>query len=477
MASFASPLNRSESQHVPESGGTNRFSFGVMTSLFFVWGFMTVFNDILIPKFKEAFELSYFQAMLVQFAFFGAYFIGSLLYFATSVLSGDPIARIGYKNGVVVGLLISASGSALFYPAAVGESYPLFLLGLFVIGMGFAVLQIAANPYITILGPEETASSRLNLAQAFNSLGTTLGPLVGGWLIFRLFHIEGSHGAEAVKVPYLVFSGIFLVLAGLFFFIRLPKIGGEKVARGAGALRYPHLVLGILAIFMYVGGEVSIGSAIVNFLGQKDVAGLSATEASKFLSFYWGGLMIGRFMGAVSLGDLNTRSKNLLMSVIPLVALAIIILTQGLATAADYCPFLALCWIGFRFAGRKADRTLALFATVVVFLIALAMLFGGRTAMWCVLGIGLFTSIGWSNTFSLAIEGIGDFKSQGSSLLVMAILGGALLPPLQGALADHLGLRLSFVVPMIAYGYLVFYGLWGCRVGKGSRETVPPQKT
>ncbi|MEI7962863.1 MAG: MFS transporter, partial [Verrucomicrobiota bacterium] len=164
-----------------------------MTSLFFVWGFMTVFNDILIPKFKEAFELSYFQAMLVQFSFFGAYFIGSLLYFVISVLSGDPIARIGYKNGIVTGLLISACGSALFYPAATAASYPLFLAGLFVIGIGFAILQIAANPYVTILGPESTASSRLNLAQAFNSLGTTLGPLIGGWLIFPFFHIEGSH--------------------------------------------------------------------------------------------------------------------------------------------------------------------------------------------------------------------------------------------------------------------------------------------
>ena len=444
-----------------------------MTSLFFVWGFMTVFNDILIPKFKEAFDLNYFQAMLVQFAFFGAYFIGSLIYFVTSVLSGDPIARIGYKNGVVIGLLISACGSGLFYPAATTASYPLFLTGLFVIGIGFAILQIAANPYVTILGPEETASSRLNLAQAFNSLGTTLGPLLGGWLIFRFFHIEGSHGAESVKIPYLVFSAIFFLLAGFFLFIRLPSIGEEKVERGAGALRHPHLVLGIIAIFMYVGGEVSIGSAIVNFLGQHDVAGLAAAEAAKFLSFYWGGLMIGRFMAAISLCDLPKVRKNLLMALVPIIALGVITFSTGIHTAISYAPYLLLCWIGFQLGGWKTDSTLALFASIVVILIALAMLLGGHVAMWCILGIGLFTSVGWSNTFSLAIDGLGNFKSQGSSLLVMAILGGALLPPLQGLLADHVGIRLSFLVPMVAYGYLVFYGLLGCRIGKANVKNTP----
>lgn len=465
------------SQPLPSSdqgGNSGRFTFSIMTSLFFVWGFMAVFNDILIPKFKEAFALNYFQAMLVQFSFFGAYFIGSLLYFVTSVLSGDPIARFGYKNGIVVGLIISAFGSGLFYPAAVMASYPLFLGGLFLIGIGFSVLQITANPYVTILGPEETASSRLNLAQAFNSLGTTLGPLIGGWLIFHFFHVEGSHGAEAVKIPYLVFTGIFLLLALIFFFIKLPSISGEKVEHGAGALKYPHLVLGIVAIFMYVGGEVSIGSAIVNFLGHHDVAGLAPAEAAKFLSFYWGGLMIGRFMGAVSLGDMIPRRKTLLMCLIPLIALALIAFITGVSTAITYSPLLAICWIGFQLGGWKPDRTLALFSAIIVFLIISAITLGGHVAMWCILGIGLFTSIGWSNTFSLAIDGLGDFKSQGSSLLVMAVLGGALLPPLQGALADRIGLRLSFVVPMIAYSYLVFYGLVGCKLGKKSLSAASP---
>src|SRR5436309_679590 len=206
------------------SGQTYRGPFAIMTTLFFMWGFMTVFNDILIPRFKEAFKLDYFHAMLVQLAFFGAYFVGSLLYFLISARAGDPIAKIGYKNGVVIGLLISAAGSALFWPAASATSYVMFLSALFIVGLGFAMLQIAANPYVTILGPERTASSRLNLAQGFNSIGTTIGPLIGGYLIFLYFAKTGAHGAESVKVPYMAFCIIFTVLAAIFFFVHLPDI-------------------------------------------------------------------------------------------------------------------------------------------------------------------------------------------------------------------------------------------------------------
>src|SRR5436853_6366462 len=288
---------------------TYRGPFAIMTVLFFMWGFMTVFNDILIPRFKEAFTLDYFHAMLVQFAFFGAYFIGSLLYFAISVVIGDPIARIGYKNGVVIGLLISALGSALFFPAATFLSYPLFLLALFVVGLGFAMLQIAANPYVTILGPERTASSRLNLAQAFNSLGTTLGPLVGGYLIFQYFVRTGAHGAESVKMPYLAFFTVFVLLAVIFFFVRLPDVGEGKIEPGFAALKFPHVDLGMLAIFMYVGGEVAVGSSIINFLGHPAVAGLSQLQGSGYVSLFLFGMFIGRFMGQVALSDLAPRTK------------------------------------------------------------------------------------------------------------------------------------------------------------------------
>src|SRR5215469_15999036 len=376
------------------NGQTYRGPFAIMTTLFFMWGFMTVFNDILIPRFKEAFTLNYTEAMLVQFAFFGAYFVGSLLYFIISATAGDPIAKIGYKNGVVIGLLISATGSALFWPAANLSSYPLFLVALFIVGIGFAMLQIAANPYVTILGPEKTASSRLNLAQGFNSIGTTIGPLIGGFLIFQYFAHSGESGAASVKVPYLAFCIIFLVLAGIFFFIHLPHVGEGRVEPGAGALKYPHVVLGVIAIFMYVGGEVSVGSAIINFLHQPSVANLPEVEASKYVAIYWGGLMIGRFMGAVELSEMKKARKQLLLIVIPLLAYLVLWVAKSAPLDAIqggskapvfslwrdqfvqnwevfrvYLPFVGLCWLLFQFGKGMAGRTLAIFSLTVVTLL------------------------------------------------------------------------------------------------------------
>jgi FHS family L-fucose permease-like MFS transporter len=485
MANLTGSVKQSATLSQTGNGRTYRGPFAIMTTLFFMWGFMTVFNDILIPRFKEAFTLDYFHAMLVQFAFFGAYFIGSLLYFMISAATGDPIARIGYKNGVVIGLLISATGSALFWPAATMISYPLFLAGLFIVGLGFAMLQIAANPYVTILGPERTASSRLNLAQAFNSVGTTIGPLIGGYLIFQYFAKTGAHGAESVKVPYLAFCIIFLILAAIFFFVRLPHVGEGKIEPGAGALKHPHVVLGVIAIFMYVGGEVSVGSAIINFLGQKNVAGLGPVEASKYVALFWGGMLIGRFMGAVELSEMKPKNKQLFLAAIPMAAFAILGFWRGWDIVQNYLPLLALCWLLFQFGKANAGRTLTIFSATIVVLLALAIVAGGKIAIWCVVGIGLFTSIGWPNIFSLALDRMGVLKSQVSSLLVMAVLGGAILPPIQGKIADLIGeahkqagggglawlgdrsgLQIGFIVPLIAYAYVGFYGLAGHRIGR-----------
>ena len=440
---------------------TYRGPFAMMTVLFFMWGFMTVFNDILIPRFKDAFTLDYFHAMLVQFAFFGAYFIGSLLYFAISAIVGDPIARVGYKNGVVIGLMISAAGSALFWPAATFLSYPLFLIALFIVGLGFAMLQIAANPYVTILGPERTASSRLNLAQAFNSLGTTLGPLVGGYLIFQYFARTGAHGAESVKAPYLAFFLVFIVLAAIFFFVRLPDVSEGKVEPGFAALKFPHVDLGIVAIFMYVGGEVAVGSSIINFLGQPAVAGLTQLQASAYVSLFWFGMLLGRFMGAVELSELAPRTKRLILAAIPIAGGVILAALRGWQTTRFYLPLLFLCWLLFQAGKGAAGRTLMIFSLTVVALLTVAIIAGGKLAMWCIIGVGLFTSIGWSNTFSLAIEGTGIYKSQASSLLVMAVLGGAILPPAQGRIADSWNLQISYLIPLFAYAYVAFYGWKG----------------
>ena len=441
--------------------------FILMTLLFFIWGFMTVWNDLLIPQFKQAFSLSYFQAMLVQFAFFGAYAVGAGIYYGISMSVGDPIARIGYRKGVILGLVISAIGSALFLPSALMVSYPLFLTSLFIVGLGFALLQIAANPYVTILGPERTASSRLNLAQAFNSFGTTIGPIIGGWLIYEVFNDPGIHGADAVKVPYLILAALFLLLAILFMFIRLPEFTtGEVPVSGAGALRHPHTVLGMVAIFMYVGGEVSVGSAIINFLGDPALGALDESTASRYLSFYWGGLMIGRFMGALTLGNLPAKWRFGMVVGVPVVAVLVIAAVAGISAATHYGPLLLVLLVAFIIGGATPQRMLALFASIIITLLVIGMTTSGAVAMWSVLGIGLFCSVMWSNIFSLAIEGLGNLKSQASSLLVMAILGGAILPPLQGAMADRWGIQVSFVIPMVAFAYVAFYGAWGWRAGR-----------
>ena len=456
-----------------------------MTVLFFMWGFMTVWNDVLIPRFKEAFTLNYFQAMLVQFAFFGAYAIGSLIYYIVSMVSGDPINRIGYKNGVIIGLLVAATGSALFYPAAVLTSYPFFLVALFIVGLGFAMLQIAANPYVTILGPERTASSRLNLSQAFNSFGTTIGPIIGGWLIFTFFTTKDASPAESVKIPYLCFAGVFLLLAVFFKFARLPAFTNTgQIGGGLGALKVPHTTLGMLAIFMYVGGEVTVGSAIINFLGTPKLGSLAHEPASRYLAFYWGGLMIGRFMGAFALSDMRRWLKHALVVLVPLAAFGFLLSLPGIAgalhlswapEAAEVCSLsnvlhygmpLALLIVAFFLGESSPNRMLAMFSAVIIAMLVTGMLSAGETARWAILGVGLFCSVMWSNIFSLAIEGLGALKSQGSSLLVMSVLGGALLPPLQGAIADHFGIQSSFIVPVFAFAYVAFYGLYGYRAGR-----------
>ncbi|HXP63500.1 MAG TPA: sugar MFS transporter [Dongiaceae bacterium] len=468
----------------PASGPTYRGPFAIMTVLFFMWGFMSVWNDILIPRFKEAFGLNYFQAMLVQLAFFGAYSMGGLIYFLASMVSGDPINRVGYKRGVVTGLLIAAAGSALLYPAAGMASYPFILSALFIIGLGLALLQIAANPYVTILGPERTASSRLNLSQAFNSFGTTIGPLIGGWLIFTVFIRPGAHGADSVKIPYLGFAAAYVLLAIFFTFAHVPAFTNpHSIPRGFGALKHPHTVLGMIAIFMYVGGEISTGSILVNFLGSERLGRIPKEIASGYLAFYWGGLMIGRFMGAFALSDLRRPLKHALVVAVPVAAflaiLALPALGRGLhlgweraellcslSNALRYGLFLAVLLGAFFLGESSPHRMLALFSGVILALLLTGIVSAGETAKWAILGVGLFCSVMWSNIFSLAIEGLGPLKSQASSLLVVAILGGAILPPTQGRVADLWGVQVSFVVPMLAFTYIAFYGLYGYRAGR-----------
>ncbi|SEN45002.1 MFS transporter, FHS family, L-fucose permease [bacterium A37T11] len=442
-------------------------SLATLTSLFFMWGFITCMNDILIPHLKALFQLNYLQSMLVQFAFFGAYFIGSLIYFLISYYKGDPINKIGYKGGIIAGLLVSAVGCFLFYPAEIMAQYPMFLAALFILGLGFTLLQISANPYVAILGSPETASSRLNLAQAFNSLGTTIAPILGGYLIFEIFAKGGEITPEATKIPYLIFSGLFILLAIFIKQVKLPSFQAEEVDKGGlGALGFPQLKLGVLGIFFYVGAEVGIGSLIISFLGQKEIMGLSESVAKNFLALYWGGSMIGRFLGSISLNANIQGAKKVLYMVGAALAVAFIIFGIVDLTFAQFSVFFIFIFInliGFAIGKSAPARTLMIFALVNIALIALTIAGSGEYAMWTILAIGLFNSIMWSNIFTLSITGLGKYTSQGSSLLVMGILGGALLPLLQGGLADVVGIRYSFIIPACCYLYIVFFGAFCAR--------------
>lgn len=391
----------------------NKFALISLTSLFFMWGFITCLNDILIPYLKGAFELSYTQAMLVQFCFFGAYFIVSLP-------AGALVGKIGYKKGIVTGLTIASVGSLLFYPAAELGVYAVFLVALFVLASGITILQVSANPYVSVLGPAKTASSRLTMTQAFNSLGTTVAPFFGAWLLFSGSELSGSEplaqtNSLAVQTPYLLIAMALMALAFIFSMLKLPDLGKSEqtqVSLGA-AWQFRHLRLGALGIFLYVGAEVAIGSFLVNFLHEPTIAGMSESQASRVIAYYWGGAMVGRFIGALVM--------------------------QRIA----------------------AGKVLAFNSVAVMILLALAIALDGSIAMWSILAVGLFNSIMFPTIFSLAINQLGDATSRAAGVLCLAIVGGAIIPLIQGVLADAIGVQLAFILPVFCYAYIAYYGLRG----------------
>ncbi|HEV3030050.1 MAG TPA: sugar MFS transporter [Polyangia bacterium] len=402
----------------------------VLTTLFFMWGFLTCLNDIIIPHLKGVFELNYAQAMMIQFAFFTAYFVVSLP-------SGAIVKKVGYKTGIIIGLLVAACGCLLFYPAAGARSYAMFLGALFVLASGITLLQVAANPFVAVLGKPETASSRLTLTQAFNSLGTTIAPAIGSFLILstavksKLELAAMSPGAaeayrlaeaSSVQRPYLGLAAALVLLAVAIAAFRLPKIEGGAVEGTMGASddaahksawSYRHLVLGAVAIFVYVGGEVAIGSFLVNYFKEPAIGGLAEAAGAKLVSLYWGGAMVGRFIGTVTLRM------------------------------------------------YKPGKVLALHAVGSCALIALTMLTSGSLAMYAVLAVGLFNSIMFPTIFTLAIDRLGKHTGQGSGILCMAIVGGALIPVLQGAVADAIGIHHCFIVALLCYVYIAWYGANG----------------
>ncbi|MEO7324925.1 MAG: sugar MFS transporter [Dokdonella sp.] len=415
-----------------------RVALAVATTLFFMWGFITVLNDVLIPHLKSLFNLDYAQAMLVQLIFFGAYFLMSLP-------AGKVIAWLGYRNGILIGLAVTGVGALLFIPAAQTVSYAMFLGAFFVLASGITLLQVAANPYVSLLGDPRYASSRLNLAQALNSLGTTLAPKLGGMLILsgsvlgatqlaKLAPPEllayRAQQAALVTGPYIGVAVTLFVLAFVVWLFRLPPLT-EATARAdahkhrfADVLRHRHLRLGVVAIFLYVGAEVSIGSFMINYLSMPSIGDISEATAAGYVSLYWGGAMVGRFVGFALMRTLDPR------------------------------------------------RLLGSFAALAALLVALTMIAQGHAALWSVIAIGLFNSIMFPTIFTVAIEGMGKLTDKASSLLIMAIVGGAIVPVLQGMLADHIGLQHAFVLPLACYVFIVYYGFSGSLV-RGALS-VPP---
>lgn len=437
-------------------------------------------NDVLIPHLKSAFELSFLQASLVQSAFFGAFFFISLIYFLTSITTGDLITKVGYKNALIFGLVLCGIGCALFYPAAEFQKYGFFLGALFVLASGVTILQIAANPYAARLGDPATESSRLNLAQGFNSVGTTIAPVVGALLIYKVFS-DGEITIDSLKAPYLIFGATFFLLALMVKTVSLPKITNqESIEKGAFVLKYRHLVLGMFAIFFYVGGEVAVGSFLINFFKLESIMGFDEAEGSKYLAFYWGGAMIGRFLGSVSMSAMSNKYKKyVIMAVLSIGSFFFIYLITGIkneggafyfsplpfSEVALFIVFLALNYLAFFMGKGNASRTLSVFAFIVILLLITMITTSGSLAFWSAIAIGAFNSILWSNIFTLAIKDLGKYTSQGSSLLVMMIVGGAIVPSIQGAIADFSGnIQLSFIVPLICYVYVLSFGLWGHKI-------------
>jgi MFS transporter, FHS family, L-fucose permease len=390
-------------------------AFILMSSLFFVWGAIVSLNDILIPHLKSLFHMNYTETMLIQFCYFGAYF-------TMAVPASIVIGKIGYKKGIVYGLAVVGVGCLIFLPAAYMISYGLFLFGLFIMATGNVFLQVVGNPYVSILGAPETASSRLNLAQGINSLATTIAPLVGAYLILGKFENSAAHAAS-VQGPYLGLAVFVFIVAAIFAVIKLPVIKNTSSSPASSSsghvegnvLKFRQLRLGVIALTLYVGAEVSIGSFIVSYLGQPYIAGLPEQTAAKYIPLYWGGLMVGRFLGSAILQKFSAQKVLVFASVMAFIFVGITILTHG------------------------------------------------TVSMWSMLLVGLFNSIMWSNIFALSIDGLGDLTIKASGILVMAPVGGAVLPLLQGVLADIpvIGLHYSYVLPLICYLFILYYGISG----------------
>ncbi|MBC7650573.1 MAG: MFS transporter [Deinococcales bacterium] len=470
--------------------------FGTLVTVFFFWGFVAASNDILIPVFKKAFNLTQLQSQLVAFAFYMAYTVGSIIYFVISkIMGGDVLNKIGYKNGIVVGLIISAIGTLLFYPAANNASFNLMLAGLFIVGLGFSLQQIAANPLAIVMGDPKTGSQRLSMAGGVNNFGTTIGPLLVSLAIFGSVS-SGNTTADisSVKLPYLVVGAAFIAVAIFLKFSAVPnKIDLEEVAAAeadvdskvlhkSSVFQYPQLVLGMLGIFVYVGVEVSTASNLPEYLnqhfailnGEAVLKSLNLPGAKEFtndynapyISLYWASLMMGRWTGAVGAFDVSAGAKKILNFLMPYLAFGVFLVVNALFHR-DVTPFYVYGFviiamiIGDILSKGSPARMLLLFASMGITALIIGMLTTGMVSVFAFVSVGLFCSTLWPCIFTLSVAGLGKHTNQGSSLLVMMIMGGGLVSVLQGWLASDklLGIHYSYIVGVACFAYMAFYAV------------------
>ena len=452
-----------------EQTKTNWAQFIPLATVFFFWGFVAASNDILIPVFKKAFDLTQGQSQLVSVAFYIAYTVGSIIYMLISLAIGkDLVNKIGYKNGLALGLTISALGTLLFYPAANMHSFPLMLSGLFTVALGFSLQQTVANPLAIALGPITTGSQRLTLAGGINNLGTTIGPLIVSFAIFGSATSGNTEmSIESVKIPYLVLGVAFLVVAVLLKMSSLPEHPAtieESVEESnnvrSSALKYPQLVLGMIAIFIYVGVEVSTASNLPAYMEKS--LGFLTKDIAPYVSLYWASLMIGRWTGAVEAFTDDMSLQKILRFIAPYLAFGVFLVVNAIAKH-DLTPFyiyalIIVVLIAADMASKgNPARMLLIFSTLGIVALFVGMATSGMVSVYAFISVGLFCSTLWPCIFTLAVSGLGKHTSQGSSFLIMMIMGGGIVSWLQGTVADALGIQFSYIVGVICFLYLVFY--------------------
>jgi FHS family L-fucose permease-like MFS transporter len=452
-----------------ENAQTKWGQFIPLVTVFFFWGFVAASNDILIPVFKKAFDLTQGESQLVSLAFYIAYTVGSLIYMAISYLMKEDIVnKIGYKNGLALGLTISALGTLLFYPAANTGSFPLMLSGLFIVALGFSLQQTVANPLAIALGPIATGSQRLTLAGGINNFGTTIGPLIVSFAIFGTsVGANTEMSIESVKIPYLVLGLAFLIVAVLLKFSSLPdrpaaivEVENETNASRSSALKYPQLVLGMIAIFVYVGVEVSTASNLPAYMESE--LGFLTQDIAPYISLYWASLMIGRWTGAVEAFTNEISLQKILRFIAPYLAFGVFLVVNAIAKH-DLTPFyvyglIILVLIAADIASKgNPARMLLIFSTLGIVALLIGMTTTGMVSVYAITSVGLFCSTLWPCIFTLAISGLGKNTSQGSSFLIMMIMGGGIISWLQGSISESIGIQSSYIVGVLCFAYLAFY--------------------